>query len=107
MGALNLYGAGPDAFDLESEQIGLLVAAHAAVAFADSQKISQLNEAVVTRQIIGQAEGFLMERYKITAQQAFLVLTRASSSSYTKLREVAEHLTSSGEIATAQRPRPS
>lgn len=102
LGALNLYGAGPDAFDLESEQIGLLVAAHAAVAFADSQKISQLNEALITRQIIGQAEGILMERYKITAQQAFLVLTGASSNSNTKLREVAEHLTSSGEITATQ-----
>lgn len=102
LGALNLFGLKPDAFDLESEQIGLLVAAHAAVAFADSQKISQLNEAVVTRQIIGQAEGILMERYKITAQQAFLVLTQASSSSNTKLREVAEHLTNSGEIPTAR-----
>lgn len=43
-----------------------------------------------------------MERYKITAQQAFLLLTRASPSSITKLREVAEHLTSSGEIRTAR-----
>ena len=101
LGALNLYGAQPGAFALESEQIGLLVAAHAAVAFADSEKIGQLNEALVTRQIIGQAEGILMERYKITAQQAFLVLTRASSSSNRKLREVAEDLTSSGEITTA------
>ncbi|WP_427175246.1 GAF and ANTAR domain-containing protein [Arthrobacter sp. 92] len=101
LGALSLFGARPDAFDLESEQIGLLVAAHAAVAFADSQKISQLNEALITRQLIGQAEGILMERYKITAQQAFLVLTRASSSSNTKLRDVAEHLCSSGEVPAA------
>jgi hypothetical protein len=107
LGALNLFGLEPDVFDAESEQIGLLVAAHAAVAFADSQKISQLNEALITRQLIGQAEGILMERYKINAQQAFLVLTRASSSSHTKLREVAEQLTSSGEIDTAKRPRPS
>ncbi|WP_427175068.1 GAF and ANTAR domain-containing protein [Arthrobacter sp. 92] len=105
LGALNLYGGRPDAFDLESEQIGLLVAAHAAVAFADSQKISQLNEALITRQIIGQAEGILMERYKITAQQAFLVLTKASSSSNSKLRKVAQDLTSSGEITTAKHPR--
>ncbi|MFE4228682.1 hypothetical protein ACFRJ8_12425 [Arthrobacter sp. NPDC056886] len=42
LGALNLYGTGPNAFNEESEQVGLLVAAHAAVAFADSQKISQL-----------------------------------------------------------------
>lgn len=102
LGALNLFGSRPGAFDLESEQIGLLVAAHAAVAFADSQKISQLNEALITRQLIGQAEGILMERYKISAQQAFLVLTRASSSSHSKLRDVAEHLTSSGEIPIAK-----
>lgn len=44
LGALNLFGVSPEAFDLESEQIGLLVAAHAAVAFADSQKISQLRK---------------------------------------------------------------
>jgi GAF domain-containing protein len=97
LGALNLYGVGPGSFDLESEQIGLLVAAHAAVAFADSQKISQLNEALTTRQLIGQAEGILMERYKISAQQAFIVLTRASSRSNLKLRAVAEHLANCGE----------
>jgi GAF domain-containing protein len=107
LGALNLYGAGPNAFDLESEQIGLLVAAHAAVAFADSQRISQLNEALISRQLIGQAEGILMERYKLTAQQAFLVLSRASTTSNTKLRDVAENLCSSGEISPEVRPRPS
>ncbi|MCB5292020.1 GAF and ANTAR domain-containing protein [Arthrobacter sp. SO3] len=104
LGALNLFGVRPDAFNLESEQIGLIVAAHAAVAFADSQKISQLKEALISRQLIGQAEGILMERYKLSAQQAFLVLTRASSSSNRKLREVAEHLTISGEIAGVERP---
>jgi hypothetical protein len=104
VGALNLYGEGPDAFDSESEQIGALVAAHAAVAFADSQKISQLGEALVARQLIGQAEGILMERYKITAEQAFLLLTRASSRSNIKLRDVAEHLASSGEIAMKRLP---
>ena len=69
LGALNLYGADANAFDSESEQVGLLVAAHAAVAFAGSQKISQLGEALVSRQLIGQAEGILMERYKLTAER--------------------------------------
>ena len=98
LGALNLYGAGPNAFNDESEQVGLLVAAHASVAFADSQKISQLGEAVLSRQLIGQAEGILMERYKITAEQAFIILSRVSSRSNVKLRDIAEHLASSGEI---------
>ena len=100
LGALNLYGTGPDAFDDESEQVGMLVAAHAAVAFADSLKISQLGEALASRQLIGQAEGILMERFKITGQQAFILLTRASSRSNVKLRDIAEHLADSGEVIT-------
>lgn len=103
LGALNLYGAEANAFTDESEQVGLLVAAHAAVAFADSQKISQLGEALISRQLIGQAEGILMERYKITAEQAFLLLSRVSSKSNIKLRDVAEHLASSGEIPSPGR----
>ncbi|MDQ0756397.1 GAF and ANTAR domain-containing protein [Arthrobacter sp. B3I4] len=100
MGALNLYGSGPNAFDAESEQVGLLVAAHAAVAFADTKKISQLGEALIARQTIGQAEGILMERYKITAEQAFILLSRASTRSNVKLRDIAERLASSGEMLT-------
>lgn len=98
LGALNLYGEGPGAFNNESEQVGMLVAAHAAVAFADSLKINQLGEALASRQLIGQAEGILMERFKITGQQAFLLLSRASSRSNIKLRDIAEHLANSGEV---------
>ncbi|MEX5295524.1 GAF and ANTAR domain-containing protein [Kocuria sp. CPCC 205268] len=98
LGALNIYGSIPHAFDAESEEVGLLVAAHAAVAFADAQQISGLKEALATRDLIGQAKGILMERYKITDQQAFLLLTRVSSLTNTKLRAVAEHLTSTGSL---------
>ena len=100
LGALNLYGDEVNVFDEESEQVGLLVAAHAAVAFSDAQEISQLNQALDTRDLIGQAKGILMERFKISSQQAFQILTRASSESNMKLREVADHLTRSGEILT-------
>lgn len=103
LGALNLYGSDVDVFGEESEQIGLLVAAHAAIAFSDAREISQLNQALDTRDLIGQAKGILMERFKISHQQAFQILTRASSESNTKLRNVAENLALSGEIPT--RPR--
>lgn len=99
LGALNLFGKDVDAFDAESERIGALVAAHAAVAVAGSQQVSQLTLALDTRDLIGQAKGILMERYKITAQQAFLLLSRASSELNVKLRDVAEKLTISGEMA--------
>lgn len=93
LGALNVYGADYNAFTAVSEETGLLVAAHAAVAFADAQQISHMEQALATRDLIGQAKGILMERFKITAQQAFVVLTTASSRANIKLREVAEQLT--------------
>ncbi|MBP1232477.1 GAF domain-containing protein [Arthrobacter sp. PvP102] len=103
LGALNLYGQDVNVFDDESEQIALLVAAHAAIAFSDAKEIAQLTQALDTRDLIGQAKGILMERFKITPQQAFLVLTKASSESNMKLRDVAEHLASSGEIVTRRK----
>lgn len=99
LGALNLFGRDIGVFDAESERIGALVAAHAAVAVAGSQQVSQLTQALDTRDLIGQAKGILMERYKITAQQAFLLLSRASSEMNIKLHDVAEQLTVSGEMA--------
>lgn len=98
LGALNLFGREVGVFDAESERIGALVAAHAAVAVAGSQQVSQLTLALDTRDLIGQAKGILMERFKITAQQAFLLLSRASSELNIKLRDVAEQLTVSGEL---------
>lgn len=103
LGALNLYGEDVNVFDEESEQIALLVAAHAAIAFSDAKEIAELTQALDTRDLIGQAKGILMERFKITSQQAFLVLTKASSDSNIKLRDVADHLTSSGEILTRRK----
>ncbi|MET3951665.1 GAF and ANTAR domain-containing protein [Arthrobacter sp. UYEF36] len=99
LGALNLFARDVGAFDAESERIGAMVAAHAAVAVAGSQQVSQLTQALDTRDLIGQAKGILMERYKITAQQAFLLLSRASSELNIKLHDVAEQLTVSGEMA--------
>ncbi len=98
LGALNLFGSDVGVFDAESERIGTLVAAHAAVALAGSQQVSQLTQALDTRDLIGQAKGILMERFKITAQEAFLLLSRASSELNIKLRDVAEQLTVSGEM---------
>ncbi|MUN64917.1 ANTAR domain-containing protein [Kocuria sediminis] len=96
LGALNVYGAGAEAFTTASEEIGSLVAAHAAVALAEAQHINRLHQALTTRDLIGQAKGILMERFKITDQQAFVVLTTVSSRSNLKLREVAEQLATTG-----------
>lgn len=53
---------------------------------------------MVTRGRIEQAKGILMERHKITADQAFTVLSHASQHTGTKLRDVAEELVRTGPI---------
>ena len=105
LGALNLYGRVPDAFTDESEQVGLLMAAHAAIAYAGVRKEVQLAEALVSRDLIGQAKGILMERFKISGQRAFLVMTRVSQTRNRKLHDVAEELVRHGTISPVPAPR--
>jgi len=98
LGALNLYSRTPRAFDDESEQVGLLFASHAAVAYASVRKEAQLAHAVASRDLIGQAKGILMERYKISPERAFLVLTRVSQNSNRKLHDIAAELARTGTV---------
>lgn len=92
LGALNLYSRTPYAFTDESEQVGLLFATHAAIAYAAASKEAQLSQAVLNRDVIGQAKGILMERFNISGERAFLVLVRVSQDSNRKLYEVADQL---------------
>ncbi|MGN6606060.1 MAG: GAF and ANTAR domain-containing protein [Jatrophihabitans sp.] len=98
MGALDVYGDQPRAFDEEAEDFGLLLAAHAAIALASSRKIENLRIALASRDEIGQAKGILMERYRIDAGQAFDLLVRASQRSHRKLRDIAVRLAETGEL---------
>lgn len=105
LGALNLYSRESNAFDDDSEHVGLMFAAHAAVAMADARKIQQLHQAVAARDVIGQAKGILMERFKITADQAFRVLVRTSQHNNRKLRDVAEELAGTGQLPAPETMR--
>ncbi len=96
LGALNLYSAQKDAFDDESEHVGQLFAAHAAVAMSGAQQVEHLTKAMAARDVIGQAKGILMERYKLTADQAFAVLAQASQHTNIKLLDVARSLAHTG-----------
>jgi AmiR/NasT family two-component response regulator len=49
-------------------------------------------------QVVGQAKGILMERYKFTADQAFQFLARASMARNRKVRDIADHLVTTGEV---------
>ena len=106
LGALNLHSRKVDAFSDESEQVALMFAPHAAVAFAAAQKEEQLHTAVSSRDLIGQAKGILIERYKISGDQAFRLLVVASQATNIKLVDVAEFLVRTGELASPERRRP-
>jgi len=98
LGALDLVAHETAAFTDESEHIGLLLASHAAIAVADAQKLGHAAIALVSRDIIGQAKGILMERFKITADQAFDVLAKVSQDTNRKVNAVAEDLTRTGTL---------
>jgi hypothetical protein len=96
LGALNLYAYEPGAFDSEAEHIGELFAAHAAIALAGAHRQEQLILALATRDLIGQAMGILMERYKVMGHQAFALLVQLSQDTNRKLRDVAAQLVQTG-----------
>lgn len=98
LGALNLYSRQPNVFTDESEHVGLMLAAHGAVALAGAQKQDQLHKSVETRDLIGQAKGILMERHEFSADQAFAVLLRISQASHRKLRDIADELATTGQL---------
>ena len=102
LGALNPVSKDKDAFDEESEQIALLFASHAAVAMSGALQQEQLQRAVRTRQLIGQAQGILMERLKITEDRAFLLLARASQDTNRKLVDLAAELVRTGNVGSSQ-----
>jgi GAF domain-containing protein len=92
LGALTLYGDRPRAFTDESVGIGEIVAQHAAVALAGSNAQEQLQSALASRDVIGQAKGILMQRDGLTGLQAFGALTKASQETNLKLVDVARWL---------------
>lgn len=102
--ALNLYAALPSAFGATDRAKGQLFATLARLALetatereAEVANAANLTEALRTRELIGQAQGILMERERLTSEQAFAVLRRASQHMNIKLREVAVSLVETGE----------
>ncbi|MGY1590347.1 GAF and ANTAR domain-containing protein [Geodermatophilus sp. SYSU D00708] len=98
LGALNVYAREPHAFGEDSEDVGLVLAAHAAVALAGAQHEEQLHRAITSRDLIGQAKGILMERHRIDADRAFQVLARVSQQTNRKLVDIADELTRTGAV---------
>jgi hypothetical protein len=104
LGALSLYGREARSFTPDDLARGLLLAALAGLAFAAlrshedaERRAANLQAALASREVIGQAQGILMERERISADEAFDLLRRASQHLNLKLREVAQTLVETGE----------
>jgi GAF domain-containing protein len=105
IGALNNYAATPGAFGEADLAVGQEVAAWVALAVGNADMIARTAEdlagmkaAMASRASIEQAKGILMERHKITEDQAFTLLSRASQNANIKLREVADELVRTGAL---------
>lgn len=98
IGALNIYARPPHAFTPDSVNTGVVLAAHCAVAIAAATTSANLRSALESREVIGQAKGILMERFKITSTAAFSLLITASQQSNRKLRDVAAEVTTTGAL---------
>jgi len=112
-GALNLYARYPQAFGVIDRAKGLLLAGLAGQALStaqahdeETQRLDNLQGALLTRAVIGQAQGILIERERVTADQAFDILRRASQHLNIKLRDVAQNLVDTGETPTTGRKPP-
>ena len=104
---LNVYAPTADAFTDEDRQALVQFAAYAGAvltnmdALQDARELADnLQKAIVFRSVIEQAKGILIERHKLTDEQAFRVLADASMNGNRKLRDVAEHLVLTGEVMT-------
>jgi ANTAR domain-containing protein/GAF domain-containing protein len=115
IGAVNVYARAAQAFDEEDRAALVQFAAYAGAvltnmdALQDAWDLAEnLQKAMVFRSVIEQAKGILVERYKVTTDEAFRLLSDASMHANRKVRDIAEELVLTGElvVATPGRQRP-
>jgi GAF domain-containing protein len=104
-GALNLYARKANAFDEGSRSVARAFGPYAAVATGNMHAYQSargmadnLQAALESRAVIDQAKGILMERHRLTPDQAFQMLAQVSMNANRKVREVADHLVHTGEL---------
>jgi GAF domain-containing protein len=98
-GALNTYSRGWGPFAPSDIETGGFFAARASVALANAhaywttyESTRQVQEALATRDIIDQAKGILIAQRRVSDDEAFDLLRRASQRSNRKLGEVAQEI---------------
>jgi ANTAR domain len=70
----------------------------ASLALRAVKERDNLNRAAVARHRVGLAQGLLMTRRQLTADQAFTLLQRQSQNSHVKLRTIAQTVIQTGDL---------
>jgi AmiR/NasT family two-component response regulator len=87
-----MYSTMSETIGEDTRHMADLFATHAALALGRSRREQQLDTALQTRKLIGQAIGLVMGRYNLNEDRAFAYLVRVSSTSNTKLHDIAAQL---------------
>jgi GAF domain-containing protein len=105
---LNVYAPHADAFSDQDRRVLGEFAAYVAAALTnldalqDARELAEnLQRAMEFRSVIEQAKGILMERHKLTADQAFRLLAEASMHTNRRVRDLALNLVLTGELPPA------
>ena len=105
---LNVYARTAQAFTDDDRSALVQFAAYAGAALTnmdalqDARDLAEnLQKAMEFRSVIEQAKGILIERYRLTADQAFRLLAESSMYTNRKVRDVADDLVLTGELTLA------
>ncbi len=97
-GTLSVYADTPRAFKDVTESVARVLAVLAAITLSESRGRANLERALESRDLIGQAKGIIMQARRVTAEEAFALVVRPSQETNTKLLEVAEAVVHTGVV---------
>ena len=89
LGVADFYSVLPGAFGPDDLELGTAFAGHASLALLSSAAEDRLRKQIDVSNMIGQAEGILMERHGLDAAQAFALLRRRAEECHSDLGETA------------------
>ena len=91
------YATGPASLSPYAD-VAEAFAHHASLASGAVMERDNLNLAVAARHRLGLAQGILMTRRQLTADQAFALLKRESQNTHVKLRRIAQAVIQTGDL---------
>ena len=97
-GSLNMYSSRAHALDAHVQALGQVFASHAAVALKAAITEAGLEQAIRSRDLIGQAKGILMEQNHVSADEALQMLRRTAHDRTIGIHTLAEQVTESGAL---------